>query len=104
MDITQVGTHAGSSAMGAIVAWFTLKSKVDKVAILQRESHIQNEKFQNSINKSIDEIKATINEKVVHEATCDMCKTNTVNQFKAIDDKLDILIERLSHRREDRKP
>lgn len=87
-----MGTHAGSTGLGAIIAWFTLKGKVERHIAITHESI-------KTIKAAVEEIKATVKEKV-DSGECDMCKINSVNQFKAIDDKLDLLLERRMKPRE----
>lgn len=109
MDITTAGTHAGSSVVGALVAWFTLKNKVDRLedshqnfALIMKGEvdrlEASHGRLSLSIEKAIVEIKESMKETVSKEK-CGMCEINNDNQFKAIDDKLELLIANSLNRR-----
>lgn len=92
MDISpeQLGTSAGSGVVGTLIAWFTLKGKIEKSITIQKD-------FKATVEEAIREIKESVKSiegKTVLTATCTECKDNRDNQFHALNEKLDILLER----------
>jgi hypothetical protein len=86
LDTQHVATHAGSGMIGAVVAWFTLREKINRVVVIQE-----------NMDKAVAEIKEAMHDQakaVVYIDTCTECKARKNEQYQALNDKLDILLER----------
>jgi uncharacterized protein YeaO (DUF488 family) len=103
----------GGSIIGALSAWFGLKSKVDRLREAREEDKKSMEEFRKEFQQSIkgiSEAHTTALRDVVSERTCTMCQTNNKNQITAMIKKQDdmhedltIFVNNFSRRRDDQK-
>lgn len=68
-----MGTHAGSGIVGSLLAFFGINYRM----------------------KNLEEDLKGFKERVVYRDTCTMCQKNSDNQFKSLDEKLNLILERL---------
>lgn len=92
MDLTpeHVGANVGSGVLGTLIAWFTLKGKIERMIVIHAE-------FKKTTEAALTRIESSLREhstKVVYTDTCTVCKENKNIQLEALHEKLDMLLER----------
>lgn len=82
-----LGANIGSGVLGTIVAWFTLKGKIEKMIVIHTE-------FKKTTEEALVRIETSLREhsgKVIYKDTCEICRGTRDIELHT---KLDLLLER----------